>query len=43
MGARGSVVGTSRKIAGSNSDGVIGFFNSPNPSAALWAWGRLSL
>jgi len=34
---------TSRKVAGSIPDGVIGIFHWHNPSAALWLWGRLSL
>jgi hypothetical protein len=46
-GARDSVIGwhyvTSRKVVGSILVEVIGFFNWPNPSAALWPWGRLSL
>jgi hypothetical protein len=31
------------KVAGSIPDEGIGFFNWPNPSTALWPWGRLSL
>jgi hypothetical protein len=43
VGARGSVVGwgrtTSRKVAGSDPDEVIGFFNWPNPSRCTMAPG----
>jgi hypothetical protein len=34
---------TNRKVSGLIPDEVIGFFNWPNPSAALWPWGWLSL
>jgi hypothetical protein len=33
---------TSRNAAGSLPEEVSGCFNSPNPSSALWPWGRLS-
>jgi hypothetical protein len=41
--AGGMHYATSRKVAGSIADEVIGFFNWPNPSSALWPWGRLRL
>jgi hypothetical protein len=34
---------TSRKVAGSIPDGVIGIFHWHNPSGRTMAWGRLSL
>jgi hypothetical protein len=35
---------TSRKVAGSSPDEVIGFFSIDLiPLAALWPWGRISL
>jgi hypothetical protein len=41
---RGSVVATSRKVASSSPDEVIGFFSiDPILPVVLWPWGRLSL
>jgi hypothetical protein len=38
-GARGHIVATSRKVAGSIPDGVIGIFIDIIFPVALWSWG----